>query len=462
MLKGFTYGNGVTHSLILDDNLLPDVLQDSRDTKNIVKLDYSFDKVGNVTAILDEVQPTYSLTSLVYDDLHRLTSVTGDTAIGNSSIKYDALGNIESYKSKDRNLTYTYNRTTNRLSSVKGAGTNGKYANLGYDTRGNIINNGAYQLNFNLANQLTSAKNNTYLYDGHNRRVKQVEQSGTNYSLYSQDGTLLYREKGDTITGDGVNYIYLGKKLIAKYGDVTPASEADSRQHYRPFGETLGTPKDDVGYTGHKFDKELGLSYMQARYYDPVIGRFYSNDPVDALGHMGRGNPVHGFNRYTYANNNPYKYTDPDGKFVALLFTPPAVAAMQYTATALVGIMGGVAIAEAVNDSSENGPAAPDVETGNEPDPADKSGELSRSGRALQKHGGRKGSAFPPATGKTADKNKQGQGILEDIVNDPEATTSEGNRFGGTDVTASDGRGARFDNEGKFRGFLEPKREEKE
>ncbi|MCX2769055.1 hypothetical protein OQJ67_19545, partial [Pseudoalteromonas sp. B530] len=103
MLKGFTYGNGVTHSLILDDNLLPDVLQDSRATKNIVKLDYSFDKVGNVTAILDEVQPTYSLTSLVYDDLHRLTSVTGDTAIGNSSIKYDALGNIESYKSKDRN-----------------------------------------------------------------------------------------------------------------------------------------------------------------------------------------------------------------------------------------------------------------------------------------------------------------------------------------------------------------------
>ncbi len=55
---------------------------------------------------------------------------------------------------------------------------------------------------------------------------------------------------------------------------------------------------------------------MQARYYDPVIGRFYSNDPVDALGHIQRGNSIaHGFNRYTYANNNPYKYVDPDGKF---------------------------------------------------------------------------------------------------------------------------------------------------
>ena len=47
--------------------------------------------------------------------------------------------------------------------------------------------------------------------------------------------------------------------------------------------------------------------YMQARYYDPVIGRFYSNDPV------GFSN-VHNFNRYAYANNNPYKYVDPDGR----------------------------------------------------------------------------------------------------------------------------------------------------
>jgi len=59
--------------------------------------------------------------------------------------------------------------------------------------------------------------------------------------------------------------------------------------------------------------------YMQARYYDPVIGRFYSNDPVDAMGHVARGNPIHGFNRYTYANNNPYKYTDPTGESGVLI-----------------------------------------------------------------------------------------------------------------------------------------------
>ena len=49
---------------------------------------------------------------------------------------------------------------------------------------------------------------------------------------------------------------------------------------------------------------------MQARYYDPVIGRFYSNDPVG----WTPENPVMSFNRYLYVNNNPYKYTDPTGK----------------------------------------------------------------------------------------------------------------------------------------------------
>jgi hypothetical protein len=69
---------------------------------------------------------------------------------------------------------------------------------------------------------------------------------------------------------------------------------------------------------------------MQARYYDPVIGRFYSNDPVDVLGAIERGNPVHGFNRYAYVNNNPYKYTDPDGEFIQFIVGAVIGAATTY------------------------------------------------------------------------------------------------------------------------------------
>ena len=72
----------------------------------------------------------------------------------------------------------------------------------------------------------------------------------------------------------------------------------------------------NVGYTGHKYDTAIDLNYMQARYYDPVIGRFYSNDPIDAVSHLSNEEGIRGFNRYSYAVNNPYKYTDPDGKAI--------------------------------------------------------------------------------------------------------------------------------------------------
>jgi hypothetical protein len=58
---------------------------------------------------------------------------------------------------------------------------------------------------------------------------------------------------------------------------------------------------------------------MQARYYDPKIGRFLSPDPVT----FSPQNPQQ-FNRYWYANGNPYKYTDPTGRCVVCLFIPAA------------------------------------------------------------------------------------------------------------------------------------------
>lgn len=81
---------------------------------------------------------------------------------------------------------------------------------------------------------------------------------------------------------------------------------------YEPYGKQLSPlpPQDGPGYTGHVYDAATGLNYMQQRYYDPAIGRFLSVDPVSATSVGGN------FNRYWYANNNPYKFTDPDGRYV--------------------------------------------------------------------------------------------------------------------------------------------------
>lgn len=82
------------------------------------------------------------------------------------------------------------------------------------------------------------------------------------------------------------------------------------RNTYEPYGgpSVESTFTDGPGYTGHVTDANTGLIYMQQRYYDAIAGRFLSNDPVAAIDDGG------GFNRYWYANNNPYRFTDPDGR----------------------------------------------------------------------------------------------------------------------------------------------------
>jgi len=80
---------------------------------------------------------------------------------------------------------------------------------------------------------------------------------------------------------------------------------------YRPYGAlALGQPSSEPGYTGHVSDPETGLSYMQARYYDSVLGRFLSVDP---LGPWSGG--VSYFNRFSYVGNNPVLRVDPSGKY---------------------------------------------------------------------------------------------------------------------------------------------------
>ncbi|MEQ3657365.1 MAG: RHS repeat-associated core domain-containing protein [Glaciecola sp.] len=302
-MQSFTYGNGIEHTqLQFNDAKLPSAVIHKKGSTDIVRLNYTYDDNANVKSITDGVNSAYSLTNMQYDGLDRLTSTTGGTGIGSSVMKYDSFGNITYYKSKDRINHYNYSYTNNRLTAVASSGAKQKdYTSFTYDARGNITNNSHQSMEYNLANQMTSAKGtNTYLYDGFNRRVKQTDAKGTSYSVYSQSGTLLMR---DTNSGK-INYIYLAGKLISKVG--ISESPDSSNQHYAPFGSVIEGEKDGVGYTGHKFDTDIGLSYMQARYYDPVIGRFYSNDPVGFRA-------VHSFNRYAYVNNNPYSYNDPTG-----------------------------------------------------------------------------------------------------------------------------------------------------
>lgn len=84
---------------------------------------------------------------------------------------------------------------------------------------------------------------------------------------------------------------------------------------------------------------------------------------------------------------------------------------------------------------------------------------LTKAGRALQKHGDRAGSAFPRVTGSAADRNAAAQALVDDILANPQApfTNRTHTVFGDVlEVRAPDGRGLRFGSDGSFIGLLEP------
>jgi RHS repeat-associated protein len=99
---------------------------------------------------------------------------------------------------------------------------------------------------------------------------------------------------------------YLGTPMMvgAQNGTV-PTSQVFN---YTPFGESVGVNdpgnSNEQGYTGHVEDP-TGLTYMQARYYDPVMGRFLATDPVGYLDQL---------NLYANVHNDPTNNLDLDGR----------------------------------------------------------------------------------------------------------------------------------------------------
>ncbi|MFT4927026.1 MAG: RHS repeat-associated protein [Phenylobacterium sp.] len=391
-------------------------------------------------------------------------SCINNSGIGSSSLRYDGLGNIRQYSTtnsaKPHDLSYQYDNNF-KLTGVTGTGATGYNFNHtsngvadSYDARGNITHNGKRSFNYNLANQMTSSGNNSYLYDGQNRRVKTSKNNGAevSYSLYSQKGRLLYRETPE----GGVNYIFLGDKLIAKEGNIKEISEP---MHYKPFGDSIEEAKDDVGYTGHKFDTDLGLSYMQQRYYDPLLGRFMSNDPVGYTAY----NPVMSFNRYMYVNNNPYKYTDPDGKFLCggvcvvggaiSLARVSIVAHRAYktyrVGTVAAGTVTAVAGNSVLNESSENSSdESSSDKPGSRTEPKDLEEQLTleeAQGGAGEEYKGKLGDPkYDNNTGtkiKITHNHQHGDGTSTEVHYDKDKKTGEGSGHKIKDDTNKKSRG---------------------
>ena len=329
-VAGYLLNNGVSYSMTPNLRGLPEVSRDM----GVVWDQTAYDANGNVASITD-LQEGITNRNMGYDGLDRLKVANGSWGAG--LFDYDAQDNLRASIVGGRTLSHNFIDGTNRLNNLSGS----QNIAILYDANGNVTQRGGQEFVFDLGNRLSRAQSKAdYLYDGHGRRALVYPTDGS-YRLYaySQQGKLLFSHRSNA---EGTTrYVYLGAKLIAEstpaattysHTDALGSSVAKtnsvggliSRTRYEPYGATAsGTNPTNIGFTGHVNDPDTGLVYMQQRYYDPVAGRFLSVDPVVTDTKTGDS-----FNRYVYANNNPYKFVDPDGRFAFVFAKPGAIFAV--------------------------------------------------------------------------------------------------------------------------------------
>jgi RHS repeat-associated protein len=271
-----------------------------------------------------------------YDNANRLTSLenrkSDTSAIATYQFTLDGNGNrTQSTQSEpltptltDSNTTYSYNQQKNRLTSAGGY-------SFGYDYEGQLNSGYGNSYTFDYEHRLKTIGNNVqFTYDGGGKRLKAMRSNVETRYIYDPAGNLLAEADGN----NNIARIYIyGKGLIAMVTAtdqfyvyhynatgstiaVTDGSQAVVNKYaYDPFGNILSQvdavpqPFKYVGQFGVMTEPN-GFYYMRARYYDPQVGRFVSEDPIGF-----NGGDV---NLMAYVGNNPIMGVDPSGLDVYL------------------------------------------------------------------------------------------------------------------------------------------------
>ena len=294
---------------------------------------YTYNPVGNILDILDQVNPSQNR-SHTYDALQRLK--TGGTASAGETYDYDLVGNrTTSFLStshnhddlnrltEDEQFTYTYDNNGNL--ETKTDKTTSAVTTYHWDAQDQLI-------------QIDRPDSTTvsYKYDGLGRRIeKNVDSSITRYVydgediLLEYDGTNAFVARyshGNQVDQPlvlqkaGVGFFYYHSNHQGSITHLTDSSGTVANSYvYDSYGRRLSVAESVIqpySYTGREFDVESDLYFYRARYYDPDLGRFLSEDPI-----RFRGGDQ---NLYNYVFNSPLNLRDPYGRFPLKPLNPVA------------------------------------------------------------------------------------------------------------------------------------------
>ncbi|MEL7441032.1 MAG: RHS repeat-associated core domain-containing protein, partial [Pseudomonadota bacterium] len=354
------YGNGLANLYDYHEGtgqLLNITTQDG--TKSIRALHYVYDRMDNVkrrTDLINNIDEYYD-----YDKLDRLTSNTLNGLSGKHrqngqfyktySVGYDRAGNID-FKSDVGDYKYD---DTSHVHAVTKAG-NKQYT---YDANGNMLSgdNRSFIWNgFNKPSKITRGSQwVSFSYDNNRQRYFKQNQDGDKTWYLGKAYERIERANGEV---EHKQFISGGGKLVAvnidrKKSNASGQTASFDRQVRYLHSDALGSndlitdlwgnvvdrknydawgkerffewekeanyleqdPMVNRGYTGHEQVEEIGLIHMNARMYDATLGRFISADSF-----IQAPSNSQSFNRYSYVQNNPMKYTDPSGHFFKKIF----------------------------------------------------------------------------------------------------------------------------------------------
>ena len=318
-----TYANGFTATFTYNNQRGWLTRVDVRKPGSTIWFDYTYtrDATGRITAVRSSNQGADEDWDYTYDSAYRLTLANnlGDNS-QDQTFTYDRAGNM-TYNSLVG--TYVY---PSPGSPRPHAPTSINGQPITYDANGNMTQRmDGSDIVYDAANRPVSVNAGAvaYVYGPQGKRVKKTAGSDT-WVYYGAD---VERKIVAGLPDEWTKYLHPDVKRVGSTNSwlhrdhlktirlITNANGGHvQRYRYSPYGERYyqtSSTFEHKGFIGERHDEEVGLMYLNARYYDPKIGRFIQPDDWDPT------LPGVGTNRYAYAMNDPVNLSDPNGHVTA-------------------------------------------------------------------------------------------------------------------------------------------------